>query len=241
VLTHSPTLHASQARSFTGTTLAKAGRRLDDLAATLARGKTRRGRDQVTAEIAKITHDTWVREAVDWRLDGDTPAAHRLTWSLNQDSQNALEERVSGKRILITDHEHWPVGDVVAAYRSQSEIEFGFRQLKDPHDVSFSPMHHWTEHNITVHTFTCVLALCQPTRAHIRSLERKAAERALCDRPSFTRSWRSVMLPTRRGGADLPRVLASGREEGGAAPSGHAADGVAGGRLSRRPDPSGTK
>ena len=25
--------------------------------------------------------------------------------------------------------------------------------------VSFSPMHHWTEHNIRVHTFTCVLAL----------------------------------------------------------------------------------
>ena len=40
---------------------------------------------------------------------------------------------------------HWPVADVVAGYRSQSEIEFGFRQLKDPHVVSFSPMHHWTE------------------------------------------------------------------------------------------------
>ena len=64
-----------------------------------------------------------------------------------------------GKRILITDHDDWPVADVVAGYRSQSEIEFGFRQLKDPHEVSFSPMYHWTENNIAVHTFTCVLAL----------------------------------------------------------------------------------
>ena len=31
--------------------------------------------------------------------------------------------------------------------------------MKDPHVVSFSPMHHWTEHNISVHVFTCVLAL----------------------------------------------------------------------------------
>jgi hypothetical protein len=38
-------------------------------------------------------------------------------------------------------------------------LEFSFRQLKDPHVVSFSPMHHWTEHNIRVHVFTCVLAL----------------------------------------------------------------------------------
>ena len=27
------------------------------------------------------------------------------------------------------------------------------------HVVSFSPMHHWTDHNIRVHVFTCVLAL----------------------------------------------------------------------------------
>ena len=49
--------------------------------------------------------------------------------------------------------------DVVAAYRSQSDAEFGFRQLKDPHVVSFSPMHHWTDSKIRVHVFYCVLAL----------------------------------------------------------------------------------
>ena len=70
-----------------------------------------------------------------------------------------MEHKIFGKRILITDHDDWPVADVVAGYRSQSEIEFGFRQLKDPHVVSFSPMFHWTDNNIAVHTFTCVLAL----------------------------------------------------------------------------------
>jgi len=61
--------------------------------------------------------------------------------------------------VLITSHDDWPVAEVVAGYRSQSEAEFGFRQMKDPHVVSFSPMYHWTEHNIRVHVFTCVLAL----------------------------------------------------------------------------------
>ena len=41
VLTHSPELHQAQAAGFEGTTLAKAGKKLDELAATLARGKTR--------------------------------------------------------------------------------------------------------------------------------------------------------------------------------------------------------
>src|SRR5712691_5291730 len=47
ILTHSPELHQSQARGFDGTTLAKAGKKLDELAATLARGKTRRSKDKV--------------------------------------------------------------------------------------------------------------------------------------------------------------------------------------------------
>ncbi|MCA1671089.1 MAG: transposase, partial [Actinobacteria bacterium] len=70
-----------------------------------------------------------------------------------------LETEVFGKRVLITDRQDWPIAEVVAGYRSQSEAEFSFRQLKDPHVVSFSPMHHWTDHNIRVHLFTCVLAL----------------------------------------------------------------------------------
>jgi hypothetical protein len=44
--------------------------------------------------------------------------------------------------------------------------------MKDPHVVSFSPMHHWTEHNIRVHVFTCVLAL---QAAHLMRLKARRA------------------------------------------------------------------
>ena len=159
ILTHSPELRQSQARGFDGTTLAKSGKKLDELAATLARGKTRRPRDMVEAEIAAITRKPWVRRVITWQLDGNQPKDLRLTWGIDQDARAALEEELFGKHVLITDHDDWPATEVIAGYRSQSEAEFSFRQLKDPHVVSFSPMHHWTEHNIRVHTFTCVLAL----------------------------------------------------------------------------------
>jgi transposase len=159
ILTHSPELHDSQAAGFTGTTLAKAGKKLDELAATLARGKTRRGRDKIQAEIESITRKPWVRRVITWQLAGDQPKDLHLTWSVDQQARAALEEELFGKHVLITDHDDWPVPEVIAGYRSQSEAEFSFRQLKDPHVVSFSPMFHWTEHNIRVHVFTCVLAL----------------------------------------------------------------------------------
>ena len=92
-------------------------------------------------------------------ITGDTPTGMRLSWHVDESARAALEDRIFGKRILITDRHDWSTAEVVAGYRSQSDAEFGFRQLKDPHVVSFSPMHHWTEQKIRVHTFYCVLAL----------------------------------------------------------------------------------
>src|SRR6266704_3035399 len=148
ILTHSPELHEA-----------------------LARGKTRRPREKVAAEIEAITKKPWVRQVVTWQLDGSQPRDLRLTWSVNPEARAALEEDIFGKHVLITSHDDWPVPEVVAGYRSQSEAEFSFRQMKDTHVVSFSPMHHWTQHNIRVHVFTCVLAL---QIAHL--MRRKAAQ-----------------------------------------------------------------
>jgi len=172
ILTHSPELHESQARGFTGTTLAKAGKKLDELAATLARGRTRRSRDKVEAEIAEITRKPWVRRVVTWQLSGEQPKDLRLSWQVDPAARAALEEELFGKHVLITDHDDWPAAEVVAGYRSQSEAESGFRQLKDTRVVSFSPMFHWTEHNIRVHVFTCVLAL---QVAHLMRLKARRA------------------------------------------------------------------
>src|SRR6266849_649789 len=86
ILTPSPELHESQAAGFDGTTVAKAGRKLDELAATLARGKTRRPREKVEAEITSITAKPWVRRVITWQLDGQEPRDLRLSWSVDQDA-----------------------------------------------------------------------------------------------------------------------------------------------------------
>ena len=171
VLTHSPTLHEAQQRGF-DQTLAKARRRLDDLQARLARGNTRKNRAAVEAEIAGIVKARWVKDVITTELTGDTPAVFRLTYRTNQAARTKLANRLFGKRILFTNRDRWSTADIVAAYRSQDEVESGFRQMKDPHVVSFSPMHHWTDQKIRVHVFYCVLAL---TVSH---LMRREAEHA---------------------------------------------------------------
>ena len=174
VLTHSTTLHTAQSRGF-DQTLAKTTRALGELAATLERGKTRRERTAVLAEVARITHPRWVGRVISTELTGQTPAEMRLTFTIDPAARHTLEAEIFGKRLLVTDHDDWTIAEVVAGYRSQNDVESGFRQLKDPHVVGFSPMFHWTDPKIRVHVFYCVLALA------VAHLMRREAHRAGMD------------------------------------------------------------
>jgi transposase len=160
VVTHSPTLHQKQSQGF-DQTLVKARRQLAELAARLGRGKTRKTKDKVQAEIAHILRSRWLSRVISHTLTGDTPAELRLTWRTKPNERDALEEEVFGKRILFSDKDKNLASSavIVADYRSQEEAEADFRQMKDPNVVSFSPMYHWTDHKIRVHVFYSVLAL----------------------------------------------------------------------------------
>ena len=158
VITHSESFHQRQARGFEQT-LTKARRQLAELQARLARGRTRKTATAIQTEIDKILAPRWLDRVITTTLTGDTPAERRLTWRTDTRARQRLEDEIFGKRILFTNRDHWPVADVIGAYRTQPDVESSFRQLKDPHVVSFSPMHHWTEHKIRVHAFYCVLAL----------------------------------------------------------------------------------
>src|SRR6266516_104935 len=130
IVTHSPTFHARQARGFSQT-LAKAERQLSALAARLARGHTRRPRGQVETEIAAITSPRWVSRVLQPTLTGARPASLRLSWHVDSQARQALEEEYFGKRILFTDRDDWPAAEVIAAYRAKADAEAGFRQLKE--------------------------------------------------------------------------------------------------------------
>src|SRR6266508_1412603 len=158
VITHSQAFHDAQTRGF-AQTLAKATRALTELAERLARGHTLRNRAAVEADIAEICRPRWLDRVLHVTLTGQHPAELRITWTLDTTAQHQLADEIFGKRVLFTDHDDWPVAEVIAAYRSQADVEAGFRQMKDHHVVSFSPMFHWTDQKVRVHAFYCVAAL----------------------------------------------------------------------------------
>jgi len=91
-------------------------------------------------------------------------------WIDSQSFENLKRIRL-GKRILCTDNHNWSTEEIILGSRAQSHIEDAFKQMKDPHWVSFSPTFHWTDQKLRVHTFYCVLALMLSSL-----LQRKAAQ-----------------------------------------------------------------
>src|ERR1017187_2290304 len=172
VVCHSDGLHAKQSRGF-DQTLAKAHRQLAEVSARLARGRTRKAREKVEAEIAAILAPRWVARVIRTTLAGNDPAELRLSFGTDEEARAALEEELFGKRILFSDKtiEQASTSTIVAEYRSQESVEGDFRQMKDPKVVSFSPMFHFTESKIRVHVLYCVLAL-MAARLMVREADR---------------------------------------------------------------------
>jgi transposase len=158
IVTHSENLHDKQRRGF-AQTLAKASRQLVEVQARLGRGRTRKSRQAVEAEIAEILRPRWLSRVVSTTLSGEEPPEMSLSWQVDDAPRRALEDELFGKRILVTDKDDCPLAEVVGDYRSQEVAEGDFRQMKDRAVVSFSPMFHFTEQKIRVHVFYCVLAL----------------------------------------------------------------------------------
>src|ERR1017187_8277829 len=121
--------------------------------------RPRRAGEKARAEIETITAKPWTRRVIAWELTGDQPKDLRLTWRQDPAARAGLEEEIFGKHVLSPSHDDWPVTEVVAGYRSQSEAEFSFRQMKDTRVVSFSPMFPGPEPTTRVPVFPCVRAL----------------------------------------------------------------------------------
>jgi len=69
----------------------------------------------------------------------------------------AREKQIEGKYVITTGERDWSVLDAVAFYKELSDLERGFRQLKDV--LAMRPIFHQRKHRVKAHIFVAALAL----------------------------------------------------------------------------------
>lgn len=146
--------------------LATAVRWLDQLQATLARGKVRRARATLEAQVAERLRGQHLRELVDVDVTG-AGRTLRLTYTVDRAALDRLEREWLGRLVLMTDQHAWSTADIIDAYRGQAVVEGVFRSLKDPLRLALRPQYHWTDQKLHVHAFLCVVAYLLATLVHL--------------------------------------------------------------------------
>jgi transposase len=178
LITFSPELQRKQLRGIQQH-LAKKRRALEELQAKLRRsqkpGAKGKGytRESLTKHARQICSGQYMTQLLEVWVTGKGKHL-KLTYRTDAAALARIEQQQLGKRILFTDHQGWSNDQIVLGYRSQSQVEDAFADMKDPHFLSWKPMFHWTDSKIRVHAFYCVLAL---TLASL--LQRRAAQNGI--------------------------------------------------------------
>jgi transposase len=172
VVTYNPALWEGQIRGFRHQQL-KMEARIRTLQERLARWRADpppRGRRPtpatVDAHLRRVGRGREPGPFLRWQCTTDAAGVLTLTTHWEEAALAAYQEAHFGKTLLFTDHTDWAAAAMIAAYRGQGSLENGFRQMKDPHFVTFSPMFHWTDQKIRVHAAYCVLALLLASLLH---------------------------------------------------------------------------
>jgi transposase len=126
--------------------------------------------ESLKKRLAQTTSGQYVSEILHTEIFTDSDDHLDFRFHTDSVAFDRLKRTRLGKRILCTDNHEWSTEEIILASRAQFHVENAFRQMKNPHWVSFSPAFHWTDQKLRAHAFYCVLALTLSAL-----LQRKAA------------------------------------------------------------------
>ena len=135
-----------------------------------ARGRRPTGRG-VKASANRILASQFMKDLFEIKVE-EEKGLPLLSYAVNHKVLDRLINERLGRTALVTDHLDWKPSQVIGAYRSLTQIEDTFKNMKNIDFLHWQPAYHWTDQKIKVHGFYCVLALLLATLA--RKLAREA-------------------------------------------------------------------
>lgn len=130
---------------------------LQKLQASLLNPKGKhRTTNELTKKIEGLIKGQFIKGVINWTLTEQQAGQFELSFFIDGKKLEEIESRL-GFRILMTDRHQWSSVEIIKAYQGQSKVEYAFKNCKNPYHIAFRPQFHWTDHQIKVHYFICVL------------------------------------------------------------------------------------
>jgi transposase len=128
----------------------RARQKLEKLKGRIASGHLKRP-EKVGAAAERIMQRYHGYRYFDWTLND---GAFEFSGS---ETRLGREKKIEGKYVIATSEKRLSVLDAVAMYKELTEVESGFRQLKDV--MAMRPIYHQVEPRVKAHIFVAALAL----------------------------------------------------------------------------------
>ena len=128
----------------------RARQKLEKLKERIASGDLKRP-EKIGAAVERIMQKYHGYRYFDWKL-----SAGRLEFS-ESEMRLGREKNLEGKYVIATSEKGLSVLDAVALYKELTDVENGFRQLKDV--MALRPIYHQVESRVKAHIFVAALAL----------------------------------------------------------------------------------
>jgi transposase len=128
----------------------RARQKLEELKERVASGDLKRP-EKIGAAVERILQKYHGYRYFDWKLRDGV-----LEFSASE-THLGREKRIEGKSVIATSEKGLSVLDAVAMYKELTEVESGFRQLKDV--MAMRPIDHQVEPRVKAHIFVAALAL----------------------------------------------------------------------------------
>ncbi|MBV8317982.1 MAG: IS1634 family transposase [Planctomycetaceae bacterium] len=128
----------------------RARQKLEKLQERIASGDLKRP-EKIGAAVERIMQRYHGYRYFDWRLN-----AGSLEFS-ESETHLEREKKIEGKYVIATSEKRLSVLDVVALYKELTDVESGFRRLKDV--MAMRPIYHQVESRVKAHIFVAALAL----------------------------------------------------------------------------------
>ncbi|MBV8553964.1 MAG: IS1634 family transposase [Planctomycetaceae bacterium] len=130
--------------------MGRARQKLEKLQERIASGALKRP-EKIGAAVERIMQRYHGYRYFDWKLN-----AGSLEFS-ESETHLEREKKIEGKYVIATSEKRLSVLDVVALYKELTDVESGFRQLKDV--MAMRPIYHQVESRVKAHIFVAALAL----------------------------------------------------------------------------------
>src|SRR3954468_20188984 len=130
--------------------MGRARQRLEKRKGRVAAGDLKRP-EKIGAAVERIMQRYHEYRYFEWKLDGGALEFFESETHLGR------EKKIEGKYVIMTGEKGLSVLDAVALYKELTDVESGFRQLKDV--MAMRPIYHQIEQRVKAHIFVAALAL----------------------------------------------------------------------------------